>query len=359
MKKLFALMLSLMLLLTSVAMAETAPVADAPVDAPAAWYELSAEDTVLTVRLPGNNKDGMNWNFEISNPEALELITMEVIEGESEGMAGAPTTYVASFMSTASAENTVSLILKYASEDPAEAAFATRVLELNVSAENVISVASVLDRNQNADWLTFEDDGYMMLVTLPEQENEEFAWSISITDTDILELITCDTTEGFVGSFFSPMTAAGTVELTLSYGKRDSEIPAVMYTVNLFVNESGELLTNWVDVFTIFESAPVMPEGWLENDTDNCILTVTLPGQEGDGKVWSFTISDEDVLQLITCDTTEGFVGSFMASMVKAGKVDLTLTYGTADAPEAVYTVNLFVNEAGDLFVKSTDVTVK
>ena len=48
-----------------------------------------------------------------------------------------------------------------------------------------------------------------------------------------------------------------------------------------------------------------------------------------------------------------------MASMDKAGKVDLTLTYGTADAPEAVYTVNLFVNESGDLFVESTNVTVK
>ena len=44
----------------------------AAVDASEAmWYELSGEDTILTVRLPGNNKDGMNWEFEISNPEAL------------------------------------------------------------------------------------------------------------------------------------------------------------------------------------------------------------------------------------------------------------------------------------------------
>ena len=56
-------------------------------DAPEAlWYELSGEDTILTVRLPGNNKDGMDWEFEISNPDALELLTQEVIEGESEGM---------------------------------------------------------------------------------------------------------------------------------------------------------------------------------------------------------------------------------------------------------------------------------
>ena len=41
----------------------------------ALWYELSGENTVLTVRLPGNSKDGMDWTFEISNPEALELIT--------------------------------------------------------------------------------------------------------------------------------------------------------------------------------------------------------------------------------------------------------------------------------------------
>ena len=258
MKKMFALVLSLMLLLTSVAIAETAPV-DAAAETVIAWYELSGEDTILTVRLPGNTKDGMNWNFEISNPEALELITMEVLEGETEGMAGAPTTYVASFMSTASAENTVSLILRYASEDPSEAAFATRVLELNVSAENVITIASTLEQDQMADWVSFEDDCYMLLVKLAEQENEEFAWTLNISDTAILDLITCDTTEGFVGSFIAPMTATGNAQLILSYGKRDVETPSVMYTVDLFVNESGEMFINWVDVFNIFEVAPVEP----------------------------------------------------------------------------------------------------
>ena len=110
----------------------------------ALWYELSGEDTILTIRLPGNNKDGMDWKFEISNPDALELLAQEVIEGESEGMAGAPTTYVGSFMSTASAENTVSLILRYGTDDPNEAPFATRVLELNISADNVISGSSMI-----------------------------------------------------------------------------------------------------------------------------------------------------------------------------------------------------------------------
>jgi len=43
-------------------------------EADSAWYELSADETVLTVRLPANSTTGYEWNFEISDPEILELV---------------------------------------------------------------------------------------------------------------------------------------------------------------------------------------------------------------------------------------------------------------------------------------------
>lgn len=208
------------------------------------WYEFSGEDTILTVRLPGNNKDGMDWEFEISNPEALELLTQEVIEGESEGMAGSPTTYVASFMSTASAENKVSLILRYVTDDPNEAASATRVLELNISADNVISVASVLERNQSADWIEYDMDNFILTVTLPAPENGSQDWNMSILNPEFFELITCETENGYVGSFRSNLEGAGFTELQISNGNTD-------FTVNLFASEAGDLFVEWAEVFTI------------------------------------------------------------------------------------------------------------
>lgn len=212
------------------------------------WYELSGEDTILTVRLPGNNKDGMDWQFEISNPDALELITQEVIEGESEGMAGAPTTYIGSFMSTASAENKVSLILRYVSDDPDEAAFATRVLELDVSSDNVISVASVLERNQSADWIEYDMDNFILTVRLPQPEDGAQEWETSILDPEFFELITCETENGYVGSFRSNLEGAGFTELQIKNGN-------VYYTVNLFASEAGDLFVEWAEVFTILTPA--------------------------------------------------------------------------------------------------------
>ncbi len=210
----------------------------------APWYELSGENTILTVRLPGNNKDGMDWEFEISNPDALELLTQEVIEGESEGMAGSPTTYIGSFMSTASAENTVSLILRYVSDQPDEAPFATRVLELNVSADNVISVVSVLERNQSADWIDYDMDNFILTVTLPAPENGSENWNMSILNPEFFELITCETENGYVGSFMSNLSGAGFTELQISNENTD-------YTVNLFASEAGDLFVEWTEVFTV------------------------------------------------------------------------------------------------------------
>lgn len=332
MRKTLAILLAMMLFCLPFAGAEDA--ADA---VETAWYELSADNTVLTVRLPGNNKDGMDWNFEISNPDALELITQEVIEGESEGMAGAPTTYAASFMSTASAKNTVSLILRYATEDPAEAPFATRVLELNIAEDNTIAVTSVLDRNQSADWIAYDTENFVLTVTLPAIENGSQAWDMSILDENLLELLTCETENGYIASFRSPVKGAGTTELSISTDN-------ITYTVNVSVSETGDLFVEWVDTFT------VLPAAWISFDEDNYIIVATVPALENEGS-WSFEISDTEILELLTCESETGFVGSFRATLAKAGHVDLILTYGIEDNVFTTYTANLFVNESGEIMI--------
>ena len=244
MKKLISVFMAAVLICLSFACAHAADASDT------LWYELSGEDTILTVRLPGNNKDGMDWEFEISNPGALELLTQEVIEGESEGMAGSPTTYIGSFMSTAFAENTVSLILRYKTDDPDEASFATRVLELNISADNVISVASVLERNQSADWIEYDMDNFILTVRLPALENGSQNWDMSILDPEFFELITCDTENGYIGSFRSNLEGAGFTELQI--GNEN-----VSYTVNLFASEAGDLFVEWAEVFTVLANEAI------------------------------------------------------------------------------------------------------
>lgn len=207
------------------------------------WYELSGENTILTVRLPGNNKDGMDWGFEISDPDALELLTQEEIEGESEGMAGSPTTYIASFMSTASAENTVDLILRYETGEPSEAPFATRALELNISADNEITITSVRERSQGADWIEYDADSFILTVRLPAPDSNSQNWDMSIRNPEFLELITCETENGYIGSFMSNLEGAGFTELQISNSNST-------YTINLFASEAGDLFVEWAEVLT-------------------------------------------------------------------------------------------------------------
>ena len=59
MKKFLSVFVAAMLICLSFVCANAEEIdANAP-EAP--WYELSSEGTILTVRLPGNNKDGMDW----------------------------------------------------------------------------------------------------------------------------------------------------------------------------------------------------------------------------------------------------------------------------------------------------------
>ncbi len=250
MKKLLSILLCMMLLALPFAHAESAEEDTAPADT--LWYKLSEDGTALTVRLEDTRDDDMSWQFEISVPEAFELLTQEIVGDENEEDVS-PMTYAASFRSFASAENHVSLILTCNTPDSVEAPIATRVVEMYIAADNTITIASILERNQTAEWMEYDEENRILTVTLPEQSGNGYAWDMRILDPEVLELITCDTEEGYIGSFTSFTKTAGNTELILSYGEIDSDTPEITYTINLSVNENGELLIKWADTFAILQ----------------------------------------------------------------------------------------------------------
>lgn len=213
-------------------------------DAKDGWYELSLNGEVLTVRLPGNTKSGLSWTFEISNPEALELLTMETVVGEEEGMAGSPTTFAASFIAIGNQARNTALILRCAA-DETEAAVYTRVLQLDISAENQIAVSSCQEISPFAQWVEMDEDGCVLTVRMPSAD-----WSFDILDPGMVQLVTCDTSTGqFVASFIATMTEYGSTEivLTLEDGRESR-------AVTLFVNESGMIFVERVDEFRILSA---------------------------------------------------------------------------------------------------------
>ena len=126
MKKLMCLLCALLLAMMPAALAEEETTAEEN------WYELSADDTVMTVRLPSNELSGLAWEYEISAPESMELITEETIVGEDQGVGGTPTTFVASFRAIGSEGDHVSLIFRLTAEGE-EAPAMTYILETILS----------------------------------------------------------------------------------------------------------------------------------------------------------------------------------------------------------------------------------
>lgn len=112
-----------------------------------AWYELDEESRVLTVRLPANPTTGYEWNFDISDPAALELLTMEYTGDEAdEQMVDVGGQWVASFYSTLEGTGEVDLTLTYQRAGE-EAAGEQRLIKIAIGENNQLQVlaAEVVD----------------------------------------------------------------------------------------------------------------------------------------------------------------------------------------------------------------------
>ena len=125
--------------------------------------------------------------------------------------------------------------------------FAVLSLRGDISADNVISVASVLERNQSADWIEYDMDNFILTVRIPAPESGAQNWDMSILNPEFFELITCETENGYVGSFASNLSGAGFTELNINNEN-------TYYTVNLFASEAGDLFVEWAEEFTILNT---------------------------------------------------------------------------------------------------------
>lgn len=219
MKKIAMILLALMTLMTAMtaAYAEQSP-----------WYELSFDDTVLTVRLPGEN-----WLWEATDPDVIELITMET-NGD----------FIASFRSIAGTENNTGLFL-VKTDDPAQECEAVRIIDLDVDADNVITINAVLANDPTAEWFEIDEDGDVLTVRLPGDD-----WTFEILDPDMVELITMETNDAFVASFMSTMAQAGTTQLAFTSGDGQQ-----VRIIEIFVNESGMIFSQFAETFDIFVPA--------------------------------------------------------------------------------------------------------
>jgi len=207
------------------------------------WYKITS-GTVLTVWLPGNTADGMDWDFEISSPPHFELLTHEVLEGETGEDGSAPTTYAASFRGFSGEEANVSIIFTYAAEGD-EVPRSTRVLEMELDAESNITLLSVTRREASAEWVEYTGDMAILTVRLPSDGDE---WTVTQLEENALELITCEEVDGtFVASYFASGEYAGDTEIYFACG--DGRI----YTVRMDISETGEINIKYAEEFTIIK----------------------------------------------------------------------------------------------------------
>ena len=330
-KKLFALLLSL-LLLGAAAYAQDSlcalPLAEE------AWYELSAQDSVLTVRLPIEDENGA-WHFLIGNENVLELLTCEVI-GDEEGESG-DAMWVGSFRSFSSGGETV---LQFTLTDKDGAPLQTRLIGVRVTADATITVTEAVEDS----FYFVSEDSSALNVALDANPSTGYSWLIGISDEDILtctaeQYIAAEGSEMLEGAsctwtaqFKSAFNKAGFVTLALSYARPwESVQPLYRHTIRLFVNEAGliELLPAAVeevsfrgryvcedDGSTVLISARAdgtfsaeisIIRLTLQDDGEGIregnVLTVTATDAAGNPMVWTMTLEGSTLTAVVTHST--------------------------------------------------------
>ena len=214
------------------------------------WFELSAENTVLTVRLPGDETDGYTWNGELSDADVLELLTMEYTDGQ----------WVASYKATGEKTGLTELRLTYAKDGAFPAA--TAVLDLSVNDAQAIEIESAKYVETYADtWVEMSEDKTVLTVRLDANETTGYSWTYEIDNASVLELATeeyvpYENNEGLEGlggewvASFHGLTA-GTASLTLYYGSADDAAPVDTRTLEIVVAEDATLTLSFVEMDAI------------------------------------------------------------------------------------------------------------
>lgn len=210
------------------------------------WYEISADEQILTVRLPVNAQMEEDWKIEISDEGALELLTQEIQTGEEE-KTGADSLWTARFRNIAGADTEVELKL-VPQEKGAEAERMGYELRLNLGADGKIQVAEAQEP-----WYSLSDGGAVCTVRLPANDSTGYEWTWEISTPDALEVlrqeyVQDEAPEEMVGvggtcivDFGATMEECGRVTITFTYARQGETQETQQHTLELFVNEAGVL----------------------------------------------------------------------------------------------------------------------
>ena len=220
----------------------------------------------------------------------------------------------------------------------------------------------------NPDWMEVEE-GKILTVRLPANPTTGYEWTFSISDPEVLELITSEYTpdagsenlDGAGGTWTASFrgTASGLATLTLTY--------AASYDPTM-VGDQVDIQVNVLDdlsLLTINVDEGALP--WYESNPDKTVLVIRLPANETTGYAWQYTIEPE-ILELVTATYEEDssaeqllgaggtWIASFRGVPGSSGEAALVLKYqrsGDANATETrVLTIQ--VSEDGVLEVLAT-----
>lgn len=243
MKKLLCLLMVLLLCVPMCAFAEGGN--ELASTAENAWYSLSEDSSVLTVRLPLYDVQNESWRFLVGNETVVELLTCEIL-GDEEGEISAEQTamWIGSFASFSQGGSTV---IQFTCENESGEVSETRLIDVT-AAESVLKVTAV----SNDSFYYVSEDKTVLHIALDANATTGYSWSYSLSDADVLM---CDEEnyisdeapdgmDGVGGTYVAEFTAAyvksGFVTLTLNYARPwESVQPIDSRTVKLFVNEAG------------------------------------------------------------------------------------------------------------------------
>jgi len=252
MKKMLVLVLVLALTLCGMAFAEETAEEDK------LWYELSEDNKILTIRLEANATTGYDWKTNISAPEGMELITEEYLVPNTE-MLGAGGIWVASFRALGETEHTEHLTFSYerASE---EMAVSLATIDLTAHADGTLTIDGAAN---TIDWVSVEPDAGLVHVFLPANGTTGFQWMYAIENEKALEVteeeyIAPDTDLVGAGgtwtaTFHATGSEAGSVDITLYYGRPWENTYAQRYILTVWIVENGTVELSNVQFDTLCE----------------------------------------------------------------------------------------------------------
>jgi predicted secreted protein len=291
MKKLWCLLMVFVLCLPMCVFAEGGE--EIPPVVEEAWYELSADESVLTVRLPIYDVQNEFWTVRIGNPTVIDLLTCETLGDEEGEIAdGQSAMWVASFTSFFEGGST---FMQFTRRSTDGKVLEARIIDVS-TADAFVSVL----RSSKDSFCYIGDDDSSLFVSLPANATTGYSWSYSLSDADVLmcdeeNYISDEAPDGmdgvggtYVARFSAAYVKSGFVTLTLNYARPwESVQPLMSHSVELFVNEAGLI------EFVPAQPTEAFPEGSYDDGYTGISLTKNADGTYA-VSIWIYRLTSMD-----------------------------------------------------------------